>query len=32
MTEKVLWFSIFLILYASYCIFWGIRGSKNSNS
>ena len=32
MTEKVLWFSIFLILYASYCVFWGIRGSKNSNS
>jgi len=32
MTEKVLWLSIFLILYASYCVFWGIRGSKNSNS
>ena len=32
MPDKVLWFFIFLILYASYCIFWGIRGSKNSNS
>jgi len=32
MPDKVLWFFIFLILYASYCIFWGIRGSKNANS
>ena len=32
MPDKVLWFLIFLILYASYCIFWGIRGSKNTGS
>ena len=32
MSDKILWFFIFLVLYASYCIFWGIRGSKNANN
>ena len=32
MPDKVLWFIIFLILYVSYCVFWGIRGSKKSSN
>ena len=32
MSEKILWFFIFLVLYASYCIFWGIRGSKKASN
>ena len=32
MSEKVLWFFIFLVLYASYCVFWGLRGSKNTSN
>jgi len=32
MSEKVLWFFIFLALYVSYCVFWGLRGSKNNNN
>ena len=31
MTDKILWFFIFLVLYVSYCVFWGIRGSKKSS-
>ena len=32
MSDKVLWFFIFLVLYASYCVFWGIRGSKKTSN
>ena len=32
MSEKVLWFFIFLILYTSFCIFWAIRGAQKSNN
>ena len=32
MPDKILWFSIFLVLYVSYCIFWGIRGSKKTSN
>ena len=32
MTDKILWFFIFLVLYVSYCVFWGIRGSKKSSN
>ena len=32
MSDKVLWFFIFLVLYVSYCVFWGIRGSKKSRN
>ena len=29
MSDKALWFVIFLLLYVSYCFFWGVRGSRN---
>ena len=32
MSEKILWFFIFLVLYAAFCIFWAIRGSQNSSN
>ena len=32
MSDKILWFFIFLVLYAAYCIFWGIRGSKKATN
>jgi len=33
MSEKFIWLFIFILLYASYCFFWGVRGSKyNSDS
>ena len=32
MSEKLLWFVIFLALYVSFCVFWAIRGSKKSTS
>jgi len=33
MSEKSLWLFIFILLYASYCFFWGVRGSRyNSDS
>ena len=28
MSEKSLWLFIFILLYAAYCFFWGIRGSR----
>ena len=28
MSEKSLWLFIFLLLYAAYCFFWGVRGSR----
>ena len=28
MSEKSLWLFIFILLYAAYCFFWGVRGSK----
>jgi len=28
MSEKTLWLFIFLLLYAAYCFFWGVRGSR----
>jgi len=28
MSEKFLWLFIFILLYAAYCFFWGVRGSK----
>ena len=28
MSEKALWLIIFLLLYAAYCFFWGVRGSR----
>ena len=32
MTEKVLWFFIFGIIYVSFCLFWAIRGSRLANN
>ena len=32
MSDKILWFFIFLVLYVSYCVFWGIRGSKKTSN
>ena len=32
MSEKILWFFIFLVLYATFCIFWAIRGSQKSSN
>jgi len=32
MSDKILWFFIFLILYVSFCVFWAIRGSRTSNN
>ena len=32
MTEKVLWFFIFGIVYVSFCLFWAIRGSRLSDN
>jgi Na+/proline symporter len=33
MSEKSIWLFIFILLYAAYCFFWGVRGSKyNSDS
>ncbi len=29
MSDKALWFTIFLSLYVAYCFFWGVRGSRN---
>ena len=29
MSDKALWFVIFLLLYVAYCFFWGVRGSRN---
>jgi len=31
MSEKSLWLFIFLLLYAAYCFFWGVRGSRYSS-
>ena len=31
MSEKSLWLFIFILLYASYCFFWGVRGSRNNS-
>ncbi len=31
MSEKSLWLFIFILLYAAYCFFWGVRGSKNNS-
>ena len=28
MSEKSLWLFIFILLYASFCFFWGVRGSR----
>ena len=28
MSEKSLWLFIFILLYAVYCFFWGVRGSR----
>ena len=28
MSEKSLWLFIFILLYATYCFFWGVRGSR----
>ena len=28
MTAKVVWLFVFVVLYWSYCIFWGIRGAR----
>jgi len=28
MSEKSLWLFIFILLYAAYCFFWGVRGSR----
>ena len=28
MSEKSVWLFIFILLYASYCFFWGVRGSR----
>ena len=28
MTPKVVWLFVFVVLYWSYCIFWGIRGAR----
>ena len=28
MSEKSIWLFIFILLYAAYCFFWGVRGSK----
>ena len=32
MSDKALWFVIFLLLYVSYCFFWGVRGSRNTDN
>ncbi|MDC0353719.1 hypothetical protein OAM83_00710 [Candidatus Pelagibacter sp.] len=33
MSEKSIWLFIFILIYAAYCFFWGVRGSKyNSDS
>ena len=33
MSEKSVWLFIFILLYAAYCFFWGVRGSRyNSDS
>lgn len=29
MSDKALWFVIFLLLYVAYCFFWGVRGSRD---
>ena len=31
MSEKSLWLFIFVLLYASYFFFWGVRGSRNNS-
>ena len=31
MSEKSLRLFIFILLYASYCFFWGVRGSRNNS-
>ena len=28
MSEKSVWLFLFILLYAAFCFFWGIRGSK----
>ena len=28
MSEKSVWLFIFILLYAAYCFFWGVRGSR----
>jgi len=28
MSEKSLWLFFFILLYAVYCFFWGVRGSR----
>ena len=33
MSEKSLWLLIFILVYAAFCFFWGVRGSNyNSDS
>ena len=31
MSEKSLWLFIFILLYAAYCFFWGVRGSRHNS-
>jgi len=31
MSEKSVWLFIFILLYAAYCFFWGVRGSRNNS-
>ena len=31
MSEKSVWLFLFLLLYAAFCFFWGVRGSKFSS-
>ena len=31
MSEKSLWLFIFILLYAAYCFFWGVKGSKHNS-
>ena len=28
MSEKSVWVFLFILLYAAFCFFWGVRGSK----
>ena len=28
MSEKSVWLFLFILLYAAFCFFWGVRGSK----
>ena len=31
MSEKSVWLFIFILLYAAYCFFWGVRGSRHNS-